>query len=387
MKIVISSGHGKKVRGASGDPVPPQLDEVDEARKMVDRVAEYLKSMGVAVVVFHDDTSTSQNQNLDTIVGFHNAQGAHDLDVSVHFNAYDGSAHGTEVLYVTQEDVASEVCDAIVEAGRFTDRGAKYRGDLAFLNGCNEPAILIETCFCDSDDDSELYRGHFDEICQAVAEVLAGEQVVKPIEPPSEAEIEEDDIPRVDVVGTVEGDVSVIINGQLLRQGFTKNPGIVDVQIAMRGEVVVSINGQDFHNKPTLPANQCKITASVFGGQDDPNNSAYEPYDFLDDESLYVALPFRIEGDRPKVRVYNRTSGEAATAEIRDIGPWNTTDAYWDTGARPNAETCYKDQTELTEGPNAGRVPSNPAGIDLSPALANKLDIDGMGEVDWEFVP
>jgi hypothetical protein len=29
---------------------------------------------------------------------------------------------------------------------------------------------------------------------------------------------------------------------------------------------------------------------------------------------------------------------------------------------------------------------TNKAGIDLSPALAKLLEIDGMGTVDWEFV-
>jgi hypothetical protein len=29
---------------------------------------------------------------------------------------------------------------------------------------------------------------------------------------------------------------------------------------------------------------------------------------------------------------------------------------------------------------------TNGAGIDLSPALAEELDIDGMGKVDWEFI-
>jgi hypothetical protein len=40
----------------------------------------------------------------------------------------------------------------------------------------------------------------------------------------------------------------------------------------------------------------------------------------------------------------------------------------------------------LPSGPNAGKIPSNPAGIDLSPALAEALGHDGMGPVDWEFV-
>ena len=66
---------------------PPMCEEVDEARKVTDRVAEVLSSIGVRCTVFHDDTSTSQSQNLDTIVRAHNNAGPHDLDVSVHFNA------------------------------------------------------------------------------------------------------------------------------------------------------------------------------------------------------------------------------------------------------------------------------------------------------------
>ena len=119
-RIVISSGHGLYVRGASGI-----LDEVDEARRVVDRVAAELRDRGVDVMVFHDDTSHSRNENLDTIVNYHNAQ-TRDLDVSVHFNAYVETAKpmGVEVLYVTQSKLAGQVSAAIAACG-FIDRGAK----------------------------------------------------------------------------------------------------------------------------------------------------------------------------------------------------------------------------------------------------------------------
>ena len=126
MKIVISSGHGKYIRGASGSPVPPQLDEVDEARKVTDRVAEVLQGMGHDVITFHDNTSHDQSTNLSTIVNFHNKQ-TRTLDVSVHFNAYDHSAHGCEVLYKTQEKLAKTVVDKMCAASGFTNRGPKYR--------------------------------------------------------------------------------------------------------------------------------------------------------------------------------------------------------------------------------------------------------------------
>jgi peptidoglycan hydrolase-like protein with peptidoglycan-binding domain len=205
MKIAISSGHGKYIRGASGSPVPPQLDEVDEARRVVERVAEYLRAADVEVETFHDNTSHDQSTNLDTIVDWHNDEAfngeGHDYDVSCHFNAYDGSAHGTEVLYVTQEDLAAELSAAISAAGGFTNRGAKYRGDLKFLNQTDEKSVLIETCFCDHTGDSESYRANFDSICLAIAIELSGETAIPepgPEPEPPRPPRPDDDIPVED---------------------------------------------------------------------------------------------------------------------------------------------------------------------------------------------
>jgi N-acetylmuramoyl-L-alanine amidase len=191
MKIVISSGHGKHIRGAEG-PEPWGLDEVDEARKVVDEVAVVLRSMGVDVVTFHDDVSNDQSENLDRIVDFHNAQGAHDWDVSVHFNAYEvtNGPMGTEVLYVsdTGEKMARRVVDSICTAAPFLNRGEKYRDGLAFLNGTHEPAILIEVCFVDSKQDAEIYGGFFDPICDAIGEALTGMEAEVPGPRPPEPE-------------------------------------------------------------------------------------------------------------------------------------------------------------------------------------------------------
>lgn len=189
MKIAISSGHGLHIRGARGNPVPPQVDEVDEARRIVDRVAELWKDMGHDIFVFHDNTSYDQSTNLHTITDAHNHSfggKGHDLDVSVHLNCYDHSAHGVEVLYVTQESLAAKVSAAIASVG-FTDRGAKYRSDLYVLNNTNEPAILLETFFCDHTGDCNTYHSKFEDICVAIAESITGDQVSdRPERPPVE---------------------------------------------------------------------------------------------------------------------------------------------------------------------------------------------------------
>src|SRR5262245_8050058 len=174
MKLVISSGHGLYVRGASG-----YLDEVDEARRVVEQVATVLRSDGNTVTTYHDDVSHSQNENLNRIVNFHNSK-TRDWDVSIHFNAYQTTPNpmGSEVLYVssTGQTMARAVVDKIASNG-FINRGPKKRTDLAFLNGTTMPAVLIETCFVDSKADADLYNAKFDAVCHSIAEGLVGHEI------------------------------------------------------------------------------------------------------------------------------------------------------------------------------------------------------------------
>jgi N-acetylmuramoyl-L-alanine amidase len=166
-RIVISSGHGKHVSGAVG-----YIDEHQEAVRVVDRAAQFMREAGVDVTTYEDTVSTSQNENLNRLVDFHNSR-ERQLDISIHFNAYDGSGHGTECLYVTQEELADDVSAAIASCG-FTNRGPKYRSDLFLLNSTSAPAILVEVCFVDSQTDVALYQTGFDAVCRALAETIAG---------------------------------------------------------------------------------------------------------------------------------------------------------------------------------------------------------------------
>ena len=134
----------------------------------------------------HDNTSHDQNTNLNTIVNYHNAQ-ARDLDVSVHFNAYEqvSKPMGIEVLYVTQSALASQMSAAIASCG-FINRGGKKRTDLFFLNNTEMPAILLEICFVDSEADADIYNEHFLDVCDAIADILGGEGDIAGETPPPE---------------------------------------------------------------------------------------------------------------------------------------------------------------------------------------------------------
>lgn len=171
-QVIISSGHSINCQGASG-----YVNEVTEARKVVDRVTEILQECGKSVAKYHD-TSYDVNQNLRNIVNFHNNYGS-GIDVSVHFNAYQTTSNpmGVEVLYTGNGNgkiVAAELSKAIAEAGGFKNRGAKERNNLYFLRNTDKTSVLIEVCFCDSKRDTDLYRENFEAICRAIVKTLTG---------------------------------------------------------------------------------------------------------------------------------------------------------------------------------------------------------------------
>lgn len=169
-KYVASSGHALKVRGANG-----YIDEVDEARRVVNEVDNILKTeYNGDGYVFHDDTSTSQSQNLRTITNYHNSKERR-LDLSVHFNASASSAaSGVEVLHFGGHTrIAAKLSKGISVALGLADRGQKVRKDLYVLKNTNRPALLLEVCFVSSKKDADAYKRNFDKLCHAIADFVA----------------------------------------------------------------------------------------------------------------------------------------------------------------------------------------------------------------------
>lgn len=183
-QINISSGHSINCQGASG-----YVNEVTEARRVVDRVYEMCKAMGIEVYKYHD-TSSDSRQNLANIVNFHN-RFKDGVDVSVHFNCYQTTSNpmGTEVCYYSQSSLASSVSSAIAQASGLKNRGGKERKGLYVLRHTTKPAILIEICFLDSKADVDLYHKNFDAICAAIIKALTGrEYKVAPSTPAAPAQ-------------------------------------------------------------------------------------------------------------------------------------------------------------------------------------------------------
>lgn len=250
--IALSSGHGAKISGAVGI-----INEVQEARKVCDKVGDLLRAAGVSCRVYHENTATSVSQNLANIGNWHNAQ-TRDRDVSVHFNAskVTSSPVGTECLYLTQQTLAAQVSKAMADAGGFKNRGAKKRTNLYFLNKVAKPAILLEVCFVDSSADVAAYRKNFDNICRAIAESIAsvklpGEPPVVEPPPPGPTEPELTGEHTVDINITVKGKPLVTINEDVIYDGNPANR--VDFTMSHTGDVLLTVDGEDFAVTPPPP--------------------------------------------------------------------------------------------------------------------------------------
>ena len=103
-------------------------------------------------------------------------------------------------------------------------------------------------------------------------------------------------------------------------------------------------------------------------------------YGAIDVTGHGASLPLRFPGERQRITVF--ANGKSITVPILDDGPWNTTDYDYVLGpARPRVERQFAEKRPADNG----RVPVNRAGIDLLPATARYLGIDGKGLVDWQF--
>lgn len=162
----VHGGHSLKCRGASG-----LLDEVNEDRKVKNKVIELLRAKGHTVYDCTDDGGTTPIKNLKNIVSKCNAHKV-DLDVSIHLNA--GGGHGCEVYGYSNKmsGVGARVSANIASALGITNRGFKVRTNLYVLHRTNSPAILIECCFVDSREDASKWNA--EKCAQAIANAIIG---------------------------------------------------------------------------------------------------------------------------------------------------------------------------------------------------------------------
>lgn len=170
MKIGLDLGHGAAPdTGATGE------------EEMISLVAEKLIPLlkkGHRLILTRPTIASNVMHSLKQRAETANREQC-DILISLHGNAYNSKAHGTEVFYTSPGGAAlgSPILDNLVALG-WRNRGLKKTSNLWLLNNTTMPAILIEICFVDNPSDMEIFDPN--KVAEAIAEGITGKSIQDP---------------------------------------------------------------------------------------------------------------------------------------------------------------------------------------------------------------
>lgn len=174
MKVYINPGHDLSYDSGAVNP-RSGLRECDVAAEIGAAVKKYLEAAGCECRLLQSDNLYYDSDYDDRPVAVcadANNWGA-DVFVSIHCNAANGRARGTEVeCYSIQSNggsLAQYIQKQIVASLGTINRGVKEMPSLIVLRHTAMPAVLIETAFIDNDDDAKLLVREWDEFARAIA--------------------------------------------------------------------------------------------------------------------------------------------------------------------------------------------------------------------------
>ncbi len=179
MKIGLRGGHSKNCIGAVGI-----VNEYEQMQEFFIYVSKVLTSYGHTVI---DCNSNANTQNGELLEGATKANNAGvDIFISLHMNAFDGSANGVEALVSSANSGAisyvTNLCNNFSALG-LRNRGVKFE-KLYEMNHVNAHNIIFEICFCDSQTDIKIYNRY--SWMQLAYRFCNAIDVNIPIEPPAE---------------------------------------------------------------------------------------------------------------------------------------------------------------------------------------------------------
>ena len=182
MTIGINCGHTVSGPGYGAVGI---IKESEHTRLVGQTLMSLLRAAGVTVIDCTIDQANTRNEYLAAVVALANRN---DLDwfISIHFNASESHAgHGVEVYTYEgrQYQDALDVCANLTNLG-FTNRGVKAGSGLYVIRKTKAKSMLIECCFCDNQQDINIYRaaGGADGIAKAIYKAIY-DPVVSPVVP------------------------------------------------------------------------------------------------------------------------------------------------------------------------------------------------------------
>ena len=169
MRVGINCGHTVSGPGSGTNGL---IAESEHTRRVGYFLMKLLKEKGIETIDCTVDKAQSQKQYLMEVAEAANSQ---DLDwfISIHFNAsIMHTGHGVEIFTYDgcKYREALCICSNIADLG-FTNRGIKKGNHLYVIRGTKAKAMLVEVCFCDNQEDVDLYgrTGGEGAVAQAIA--------------------------------------------------------------------------------------------------------------------------------------------------------------------------------------------------------------------------
>ncbi len=174
-KIFIVAGHAGKGTGARGI-----IDEGEHTLKVREALKAKLLDLHPTCLSYIEVDNEDASLR-DVVKEINGRCNAHDICIDIHLNAFNGQAHGTEVLIsksptAVERELAEQVLQATVTSLGTRNRGVKpenagQHSRLAMLNlKCN--SVLLEVCFCDNRADVARYNDHFDTLIYKLAHAI-----------------------------------------------------------------------------------------------------------------------------------------------------------------------------------------------------------------------
>ena len=175
MRIFLNPGHDVNLDSGAVNP-HTGLRECDVALQIGMSLQSCLKECGHFVEMLQSDNLAGETPHLPCVVDAAEEAEA-DIFISIHCNAANGIARGTETLVHHlggEADVLARFIQReIVSALGTRDRGVKERPELIVLRLTSMPAVLVETAFIDQDDDAFLLENHADTFAAAIEHGIA----------------------------------------------------------------------------------------------------------------------------------------------------------------------------------------------------------------------
>lgn len=175
MKVFLNPGHAPGIDNGAVNAATG-LQEADVALSVGLLVQKYLNAAGVETELLQSDNLAGESPDYPCVTATANASGA-DLFVSIHCNAANTTARGTEVEVYDNTggasvELAECMMDQIIGSLGTVRRYINSRSGLAVLRCTSMPAVLVEMAFIDNDKDCQLLTDRQDDFARAIARAI-----------------------------------------------------------------------------------------------------------------------------------------------------------------------------------------------------------------------